>query len=44
VKGWGGVIGEGRENCFEQLSLPSPKETPSNWQFIANKKKPSAKR
>jgi len=27
VKGKGEVLGEGRENCSEQLSLPSPKET-----------------
>ena len=33
MKGWGGVIGEGRENCFEQLTHPSPNETPSNRQF-----------
>ena len=29
VKGKGEVLGEGRENCSEQLSLPSPKGTPS---------------
>jgi len=52
VKGRGGVIGEGRatasvatrRNCFEQLTHPSPKETPSIWQFITNKNELSAKR